>query len=378
MNIKNIIFQKSYKNLQAFGLDISDSSIKIAQLKKSGNGFKLISHNRVSIPSGIIKEGEIEKDQELVDLIKKTIKEIKGKKLKSNYAICSLPEQHSFIKIIQMPKMTMAELESAIKWEAEANIPFPLNEVYMDWQIIKQEDNIDHFDILINAVPKKIIDKYLEVLRKADIEPIVFETESIASIRSLIKNEFANKPVLIIDLGFNRTSFNVFSDHSIRFTSSIPVSNNQMIQEISKQMGISWDDAKVLKFKIGLNKEKDKGKIFNILLSILTKLAENIKDCVSFYEQHDDEHEENCPDKVSKIILCGGGANLFGIAEYLSLWLKLPVVLGNPWINIFCSNKKKSVNCQNESKFPELSYEESLSYSTVLGLALRGINSKNI
>ncbi len=378
MNIKNIIFSKSYKNIQAFGLDISDSSIKIAQLKKSNNGARLISHNRVSVPPGIIEEGEIIKDQELIDLIRKTTKEIKGKKLRSNYAVCSLPEQHSFIKIIRMPKMTMAELETAIKWEAEANIPFPSNEVYMDWQIIRQEQgHADHFDILINAVPKKIIDRYLGVLRKADIEPIVFETESIASIRSLIKNEFTDKPVLIIDLGFNRTSFNIFSGHSIRFTSSIPISNNQMIKEIADQMKISWEEAKVLKFKIGLDKNKDNGKIFNILLPVLTKLVESIKDCASFYEQHD-EHQKDCLDRISKVILCGGGANLSGIAEYLSLWLKLPVVLGNPWVNILCSSKRKPTSCLNELKFPEFSYEESLSYSTVLGLALRGINSKNI
>jgi len=373
MRIKDLIFSNFYKKPQAFGLDISDASIKIAQLKRKGDGFKLRSYNRVSVPAGIMKEGEILKDKELVDLVKKAFNEVCGKKIKTHYAVCSLPEQHSFIKIIQMPKMDFKDLQRAIKWESESNIPFSTDEVCLDWQIIKPvKDHLDHFDILINAVPKTLINKYLEVLHSAGIEPVVFETESLATIRSLIKEEYSLKPVLIMDLGFNRTSFVIFSGYSIRFTSSIAVSNYQMISEISDRLRIEWDDAETLKFKVGLNKEKDNGKMFNILLPFLTKLTDQIKECVSYHNQHV-EHEHGCVGGISKIILCGGGANLEGLVDYLASWLNIPVVLGNPWINIIpFKNKDRDIK-----DVPDIYYGESLSYATVLGSALRGTNFQN-
>ena len=372
MYIKDIIFSNFYKKPQAFGLDISDASIKIAQLKRKGKNYRLTSYNRINVPEGIIREGEILRDRELVDLVKKSFNQVRGKKIKTHYAVCSLPEQHSFIKIIQLPRMDLKDLQHAVKWESESNIPFSPDEVYLDWQVIKPiKNHLDHFDILINAVPKILVDEYLEVLHAAEIEPIVFETESLATIRSLIRDDCSIKPVLIIDLGFARTSFVIFSGYSIRFTSSIPISNFQMIKEISEKLNIGWEEAKALKFGVGLNKEKDNGKIFNLLLPFLTKLTEQIKKCIAFHEQHI-EHEHGCVGGISKIILCGGGANLYGMADYLSSWLNIPVVLGNPWVNII-PFKNGDIK-----KIPNIYYGESLSYATALGLALRGANLQNI
>lgn len=366
MNLKDIIFSNIRKNSPAFGLDISDFSIKMTQLKKKRRKFNLESFSRISIPEGVIKEGKIEKEKELAGLIKKSLIEAKGELIKNPYAVCSLPEQHSFVKIIQLPRMKMDEAKEAIKWEIEANIPLSLEEVYLDWQIIPSKKPSDRLDILINAAPRKLVDEYLNVLRLADIEPVVFEIESIATARSLIKNELSPKPVLIIDLGYNRTSFIVFAGNSIRFTSSIPISNQQMIAAIAKKLGVSQKEAQALKFKIGLDKDKEKGKIFNALLPSLTELINKIKDYTIFYKEHD-QVKSDYQEDVSKIILCGGGAYLKGLPKYLSNRLKIPVSLGNPWINIL----KPPLN-----KIPGIPYKESLAYTTALGLALRGTEIK--
>jgi len=318
MRLKNMIF--SNKGPQAFGLDISDFSIKIAQLDK--RGVKILT--RTSIPKGVIKEGEIKKGDELVEILKKTVKDIK-----TSYAVCSLPEQHAFVKVLDFPKMKASEMKEAIKWETEANIPLSLDEVYLDSQILSSNN------VLVNAAPKTLVDKYLEVLRKADIEPVVFEIESVATARSLIKKEI--KPVLIIDLGFSRTSFIIFKDH-IRFTNSISVSNQGMINDISKKLKISFKEAQALKFEKGLQ-----GDILKVLTPSLNELIEKIDDCADFYKE----------EKISKIILCGGGAYLNGLPEYFTTKSKIPTELGKPWIKV---NKK-----------------DILAYSTVLGLALRGV-----
>lgn len=371
MNLKDLIFYNVYRNIPAFGLDISDSSIKVAQLAKKKKGFDLKGFNRLSLPEGIIQEGEIKNEKKLVEMIEKTLTGVGGEKIKTKYAVCSLPEQHAFVKVITFPKMAINEIKRAIKWEAEANIPFSLDEVYLSWQIISPWQSNSHVDVLVNAVPRKLVDKYLEVLRAANIEPVVFEVESAATARSLIGGGKVAKPVLIIDLGFDRTSFIIFSGDSICFTNSTSiVSNKSMLEDLAQKLNIDFKQAQSLKFRIGLGKTVEEQEIFNALLPPLTKLVDKIKECISFYQEHGEKTEGYAG--ISEIILCGGGANLKGLSEYLSSRLKIPVVPGNPWINIF-SNKNNKLDIK---KLPSIPYGESLAYSTVLGLALRGAQLK--
>jgi len=366
MNLKDIIFSNIYRNPSAFGLDISDFSIKVVQLEKRRRSFKLRSFNRLAIPEGLIEEGVIKKEKELTKILKKAISEVKGEPIKTPYAICSLPEQHAFIKIIQLPLMNLEEVRKAIKWEAEANIPFPLDEVYLSWQIIPSEKPSDHLDVLINAAPRNLVDNYLNMLRGADIEPIVFEIESVATARALIQKEYASKPVLIIDLGFNRTSFIIFAGNSIRFTSSIStVSNKEMLDAIGKKLNKTLKEPQLSKFRIDSEKTGEEGKVFNALLPCLTKLIGKIKDCIVFHEEYNQPDYEG-KGKICEIIICGGGAHLKGLDQYLFSHLKIPVKLGNPWVNIPYS----------KHKIPGIPYDESPDYATVLGLALRGTEIK--
>ena len=98
---------------------------------------------------------------------------------------------------------------------------------------------------------------------------------------------------------------------------------------------------------------------------IAGKLIDKIKDCVIFY-QESNEHSLDYKEGISEIIICGGGAHLKGLSQYLSARLKIPVKLGNPWVNI----------PYPKNKIPAIPYDESPDYATVLGLALRGVEIK--
>lgn len=366
MNIRNIIPFNITARPSAFGLDISDSSIKIAYLEKKRQAFDLKSFSRIPIAEGIVKEGEIKKEKELIKAIRKCIDTTKGDPIKTIYTTCSLSEQHTFLKLVQLPKMKIKEVQEAIKWEAEANIPLSLEEVYLDWQIVSDKKDSDHLNVLINAAPRKLVDKYLDTLRAADIEPVLFEIESLATARSLIEKGWAPKPVLIIDIGAIRTSFIIFAEKCVRFTSSASISNQQMIGDIVGKLKISPEEAQSLKFKIGLDKRKKQGEVFSALLPSLVKLVNQIKDYITFYKDQIHKTGEAQED-ISKIILCGGGAYLKGLSQYLSGRLKIPVTLGTPWVNILKAPIKK---------IPGIPHKESLAYSTVLGLALKGVDMK--
>jgi len=386
---------------ESFGLDISDLSLKIIKLKKGRKFFTLSSFGKEEIEPGLIKGGEIKDEKKLAEIIKEAIKKVRGEKLKTNYVVASLPEEKAFLQVIQMPRLPEEDLKSAVIYEAENYIPTPLEEVYLDYQIVPPiYDHLDHLDILIAALPKKTVDPYLSALKLAGFVPKVLEIESMAIARALIKGGATTQPILLIDLGATRTSFIIFSGQSLRFTTSIPVSSTSFTEIISKNLGVTLAEAERLKIKYGLeekikinigdektNIKKERGKIFEALIPALIDLVQQIKRYLDYYQTHaSHEHlppttfqknnsNKHKPQKVvgglppdgkgiSKIYLCGGGANLKGLCELLSLELKIPVEMGNPWVNILIKEKKE---------VPELSFEESLKYTTALGLALRGI-----
>lgn len=363
---------------ETFGLDISDLSLKIIKLKRKRGVLNLASFGEEKIEPGIIKGGEIKDEKKLAEIIKESIKKVKGEKLKTKYVIASLPEEKAFLQVIQMPRLPEEDLKSAVIYEAENYIPLPIEEVYLDSEIVSPPYNhLNHLDVLIACLPKKTVDPYLNSLKLAGLSPVAFEVESSAIARALIKDQTTKRPILIIDLGQTRTSFIIFAGKSVRFTSSIPVSADRFTEIISKNLKISFSEAEKLKIKYGLGEEMElklekgetrlkKGKIFEALIPALVDLVQQIKKYLDYYQTHT-SHDHLLPDGkgVSKILLCGGGANLKGLPEFLSLELKMPVEKGNPLINILAKKEKEI----------ELSFENSLKYTTALGLALRGIET---
>ena len=366
-------------NPQAFGIDISDLSIKIVKLKKKRRGFELACFGEVPVKQGIINKGEIKKEDALIKIIKKAIS--KQENLKTPYAIVSLPEEKAFLKVIQMPKMKSEELKEAIYFEAENYIPLSLEKVCFDFQVVPAANTKQtHLEVLVAALPKTIVEPYVSCLKEAGVRPVSLEIESSAITRALIKQERSRVPILLIDLGLTRTSFIVFSGNSLRFTSSISISSKKFTEAISQFLDIDLKKAEKLKIKYGLlgskkvilRGKKDskqfkkeiitENKIFEALIPILTNLTKQIRKYLDFYRSHASQERLSSNGKgVEKILLCGGGAYLKELDIFLSSELNLPVEIGNPWINI--------------SKQPLLPPEKSLKYTTAIGLALRGIRS---
>ena len=360
-----------------FGLDISDFSLKIAKIKKGREFLELESFGETEIAPGIIKKGEIKKQEELTRVIKKAILEVKGEKIKTKYVICSLPEESAFLQVVKMPRMSKKDLESAILYDAENYIPLPIEKVYLDFQVISFADNSKEIEVLIAALPRKSVDPYISCLKKAGLQPLCLEVESLAIARALIKNKTSDKTVLLIDLGFTKTGFIVFSGNCVRFSTFIPVSSQSFTKIVAKALNVGEKEAEKLKIKHGLEgkihfttkrnkaeKKIEQGRVFEALIPALTDLLQQIKNYITYYKTHPSfKHFSNNHKEIEKILLCGGGANLKGLSELLSIELKIPVELGNSLINISPNTKKK---------MPKAFLEKSLAYTTAIGLALGG------
>lgn len=337
---------------EAFGLDISDLSLRIAKLKKRGKFFRLVSWGGTKIKPGIIEQGEIKDENALARIIKQTLAKIKGDKIKTKYLIASLPEKKAFLQVIEMPKMKESELKTSVPFEAENYVPLPIEKVYLDFQVIPSSNQPDRLNILIAALPKKTVDPYISCFKKAGLIPLALEVESQSIVRAVIKNEISPFPLLIIDFGRDATSFIVFSGYSLRFTSSDSASSQGLTEIISKTLKLSLNEAEKLKLKRGLKDEK----ALKAMTPLLIDLMGHAKKCINYHRSHSGE--------IKKILLCGKGSNLKGLSDFISSEFKITVELVNPWINILPEPLKE---------VPGLSFKESLGYTTALGLALRGV-----
>lgn len=344
-----------------FGLDISDLSLKIASLKKWGNSLKLASFLESQIKPGVISGGEIKDEKLLTNSLKEAFNKVEGDKLRTKYVVASLPEEKAFLQVIQLPPMPLSDLDSAIVYESENYIPLAIDQVYLDYQVIPSLD-ADRLDVLLAALPKYIVDSYLRVLKSAGLKPLALEIESLAIARALLGKEKAGQPVLLIDLGATRTSFIVFYESSVKFTSSIPVSGLHFTGIIAKALGVKEEEAEKLKIKYGLTgrdsrNQKDRGEIFEALVPALVDLTQQIKKYLNYYQTHPlYDHSGKSIKEISGLVLVGGGANLKGLPELLSLELNLPVKIGDPWQGILAAK------------------DHSLGYATAIGLALRGLS----
>jgi len=301
---------------EAFSLVVSDQSLRIIKLKKRGGFLDLASFTEAKIEPGVIEAGEIKDQDNLAEIIKETLRKIKGERLKTNYITASLPEEKGFLRVIQMPKMKEQDLKKAVYFEAENYIPLSLEKVYLDSQIIPRfHESSRNVEVLIAAMPKEIVDNYLAVFQKVGLKPIAFEVEAQSISRALIKKGKEGCSVLLIDLGETRTVLVFFSRGSLRFTATLPAISEEFSRE---------------------------------------QLAREIKKHIDYYKSHE-------TDLVSEILLCGSRASSKEFLNFFSGELGIKTSVGNPWINILSDPPKE---------IPELSFEDSLKYSTALGLAL--------
>jgi len=131
----------------AFGLDISDLSLKIVYLKTQGKGFQLQSFGNFPITPGVIERGEIKQKDALVTTIKNAVKSF-GNKMLIRQVIASLPDEQAFLQVIQIPHMKPAELQHAVRFEAENHVPHAIEKVYLDFHVVKPFHNhLDHIDV---------------------------------------------------------------------------------------------------------------------------------------------------------------------------------------------------------------------------------------
>ncbi|MBX4187760.1 MAG: type IV pilus assembly protein PilM [Candidatus Doudnabacteria bacterium] len=353
------------KKINAIGIDISESSIKVMQLSKYKGMFLPAAFSSIDLPPTMVANHMISDESKMAEYITRAL--TAAKKINTKYAVVSVPEAKSFVRILKMPQMPESELDGAIPWELEQDIPVPIDQVYLDWQIVKEGDD-GHNHVLVMATPRDYVDALVNALKMAKLKPIALELESQATARALIGPEEQNQATLVIDMTTMLTSFVIVSGKGVlEYTSNIPVGGNHLTESISRNLGISLKEAEKIKRESGLMAESKKGNIRQAMLPVLDSIIDEIRNVTKFHEDH-----SVLSPGVNKIIISGGGASLTGLVDYITA--RLNVGAGKPIDRIVLADP--FVNTMPKENRPEImSDQEGMAYSTAIGLALRGMNS---
>ncbi|MEK7508748.1 MAG: type IV pilus assembly protein PilM [Patescibacteria group bacterium] len=354
-----------FKN--AFGLDFGDRSVKLVQLSKRGVGlgkkrYKLNHASGFDLPPGLIVDGEIQRPEEVLRLLRHHLTSRHKGLEKSPWVVTSLPETKTYVQLIKV-KVDLEEGEKIdpqdVIDQVPSYLPFDLESVYLDWQPVDCEEVCGkERSVLLAAVPKTIADSYTYLLNMAGLSPLSMEVEATAIARAVINRGKSLKGEArgILDLGAARSSFIIYDHGVVQFSLSLPVSGQKITESISRSLKIDPVEAEKIKRECGLESKKCQGKTKKVLTETLDDLTDKIFQAINFYKLH-------FPDKnpLTVIRTTGGGANMPALESYLSSKLKIKVRKANPWVNLFPVDK------------PPMPPEESLRYATSIGLAMRAL-----
>ena len=325
-----------------FGLDLGSSQIKVAQAKKAGQGFKL-AHLAVE---SVVNETEAE-------AIKKVVKSA-GIKLSSEVNL-ALPESEVYTRIVDIPKLSETELNSAIQFEAEQYVPVSLDEVELFHQILPGNDvESKTMKVLLIAVPKARLSKVTVLLDGAGLIPHNLETELFSLKRVLAE---PNRYQLLLLLSHKTTDMMVVYKGEPVLMHSLPGGGLALTRSLVSEMGLSEVQAEQYKHAYGLRPDLLEGKVAGVLAPLMSELVSQIE---KTYVYLNEQGFKKAPEQV---VLAGGGALLPGLTSFLVGKLNTEVVVADPFKNFV-----------KDETFHQLApTEANPQWSVAVGLAVKGL-----
>ena len=285
------------------GLDIGTSTIKVVQLLKVKEQFNLV---KASIEE--LKFNAEEKDK--LSALKRLLKRAKISEKEVNI---SIEGPSVIIRNIQLPKMSEADLKNAIKYEVEKYIPYNVNEVIVDCQIISEAEN--NMGVLLVAAKKDSINDKIQLVQKAGLCPWVVDIDSFALINAFnLNNEEKNKTIALLNIGSEATSVNIIRGDLLNFTRNIPVGGKRVTEVLAENFKVDLALAEELKRNPGDKKEA----VDKLCLNAMREMAIEIKSSFDYYES---QYEEG----VTEIFISGGVAIDENMANFLSENMNLEV-----------------------------------------------------
>jgi len=307
------------------GLDIGSSSVKAVELAPAPDGFDLLRVGTAPVPPESIVQGAFLNSGAIVEAIGAALED--GKIRAQD--VCTAVSGHSVIvKKIALPKMSQEELEESIRWEAEQYIPFDVNEVNLDFQILSEAEGEEQMDVLLVAVKKDLIDDYVQVLGEARLRPAIIDVAAFAVQNAYEANYGTSEEVTaLVHIGAQTVHIDVVQGGMPLFTRDVSAGGNQYTEEIQKVLSLGFEEAERMKIG-GSGSEEDQEvvpqEVEEAMRSVTESLVGEIARSIEFFSA------TAAGNDVTRAVLSGGSAQVPGLDKAFHERTGLPVSIMNP------------------------------------------------
>jgi type IV pilus assembly protein PilM len=306
----------------SIGLDIGSSYLKIVQLKDTKGNYELELFDILPLPPELIVDGSIIDSLRLVDSLKDLLQRSKPK---TKDAVISIAGHSSvIIKRVTLPEMSEEELSESIKFEAEQYIPFDIDEVNLDFQILGPKEEPGNMDVILVAVKKDIINEYISVVKEAGFNPLIVDVNPFA-LENIYEINYQIEPdrnVAIVNIGASTINMNVLKGGISVFTRDSAVGSNLHTEALQRDFNLTYEAAERLKQGETIENVSPED-----ALAVIEGVSEEIIGEVS-------RSFEYFPEDISEVILSGGCAFVRDFPKLLAEKVGIEVKVIEPFKNI--------------------------------------------
>jgi type IV pilus assembly protein PilM len=331
------------KSTQLIGVDISATAIKLLELSRSGDKYRVESYAVEPLPANSV----VDKNITDIDAVGEAIKRAVTKSgTKTKFAAAAVAGGTVITKIIQMPaNLSDADMANQIQVEADQYIPFPLEEVALDFEVIGPSDNPDRVNVLLAASRNENVEARVGALGIGGLTAKIIDVEQFAlenTIGMLARKVFEapeDEIIAVADIGSSVTTFSVLEKLSIIYSREQQFGGAQLTEDIQRRYGLSYEEAGLAKKQGGLPE--------NYATEVLEPFKESIGQQISRAQQFFFSASQIA--HIDHLILAGGCASIQGIAELVESKIGVPTIIANPFAEMSVSSRVSAQALTNDA-----------------------------
>ena len=344
------------KNKPLIGLDISSTTVKLLEFSKQGSGFRVENYAVKPLPANAVVEKNINEPEAVAQVLRSLVQ---GSRTKTKDAAVAVSGSSVITKVVEMPgDLSEEQMEAYISTEADQYIPYPLEEVALDFDIQGTSvKNPDQVEVLLAACRSENVDTRVTVLQAAGLTPKVVDVEAYTMERAfgLIKEQLEDQDeqvVAILDIGATMTTLSVLVDGKTIYTREQLFGGKQLTEEIQRRYGLSAEEAGLAKKQGGLPDDYETEVLEPFKDAVVQQVTRSLQFFFSSSQYNDVDH----------IILAGGVASLEGLSGLIEEKLGTPAAVADPFANMSIASRVNTAALTNDAP----------SLMIAAGLALRG------
>ncbi len=339
------------------GVDIGSTVVKLLALERSGDKYRIESYSVEPLPPDSVTERNITNVELVGEAISRALKKSESR---LKHAACAVSGSAVITKVITMRSdLSEEEMESQIQLEAHQYIPYPLEEVNLDFQILgASESGPDSVDVLLAASRSDNVELRVAALEIGGLKAKVVDVEVFAlenAVRFMLEKsgEDSSGIIAVLDVGATTTNLSVLKNMRTIYTREQRFGGKLLTEEIQRRYSLSYPEAGFAKRHGGLPEDYET----DVLWPFKKTMVMEVNRALQFFQS------SGHAGKLDRIILSGGCASIVGIGELLETKTNVPVTIANPFLDIGISSKVRADVIDNDKP----------SLMIAFGLALRGV-----